>query len=46
MIITARLSAIPATEIRIIGAEKESRFSLLKINRVAMKIPVFNVICV
>ena len=42
IIITAKLSAIPATEMRIIGPEKDERLSLLKVRRVAMNNPVFN----
>jgi hypothetical protein len=41
MIMTARLRAIPATEMRMMGPEKEARLSLLKVKRVAMNSPVF-----
>jgi hypothetical protein len=41
MIITAKLSAIPATEMRIMGPEKDDRLSLLKVRRVAINSPVF-----
>jgi hypothetical protein len=41
MIITARLRAMPAMDMRMMGPEKEERLSLLKIKRVAMNNPVF-----
>jgi hypothetical protein len=41
MIITARLRAMPAMEMRIMGPEKEDRLSLLKVRRVAMNSSVF-----
>jgi hypothetical protein len=40
MIITARLSAIPITDILMIGPEKDDRASLLKVSLVAMNNPV------
>jgi hypothetical protein len=42
MIITARLKAIPAMDILIMGPENEERASLLKVSRVAMNRPVLN----
>ena len=42
IIITARLSAIPTIDMRIMGPAKEDRSSLLKVNRLAMNNPVFN----
>lgn len=40
MIITARLNAIPVTDILIMGPENDDRASLLKVSLVAMNNPV------
>ena len=41
MIMTARLKAMPVTEMRMIGPDKDFLFSLLKDSRLAMNNPVF-----
>jgi hypothetical protein len=41
MIMTARLKAIPVTEIRMIGPDNDFLFSLWKDSRLAMNNPVF-----
>jgi len=43
MIMTARLRAIPVTDIRMMGPENDERASLLNVRREAIKNPVFKI---